>query len=365
MAALGAGVGTGGTFGSGESVTFDPQTVTVGEGDGQAVVTVARNACESGSFRLSFRAPRTSTNQSTADENDDYFGVRDSSTWARCDGEGRAERVFTIPIVDDDEPENDENIEMEMWASPTSTMSTNPMPAVDPDGEIVIADNDHLRLTTADVRVREADRVAKVTVQRRRGSRADTGEAMQLRWETLAGSARSGADFGPVKNGSVEIPAGDSGATVEVPIRADGSRESDEDFRVAFSAGELAAQSKVTIADSTKPADKPKPQPQAQQPTIVVPPAVSAPRAQQQSVKGPCISKRRFTVRLKGVARGTVKLGGKRLETRRVNGELRAQVNLRGRLKGRYTLTVKGEDAAGRDVSQTRRYRTCSAKRRR
>ena len=99
VAVLGAAAGTGGTFGSGENVGFDPTTVTVDEGVGNAVVTVARDACESGSFRLHFRAPRTSTNQSTATEDDDYWGEREDVNWARCDGEGRETKVFTVPIV--------------------------------------------------------------------------------------------------------------------------------------------------------------------------------------------------------------------------------------------------------------------------
>ena len=96
VAALGAGLGTGGRWGSGETVSFDPQTVTVGEGDGNAVVTVARSACERGDFRLHLEAPTTSTNRSTATENVDYEPLQTSSTWWRCSGEdGRRERVFT------------------------------------------------------------------------------------------------------------------------------------------------------------------------------------------------------------------------------------------------------------------------------
>ena len=99
-----------------------------------------------------------------------------------------------------------------------------------------------------------------------------------------------------------------------MPIRADGvASRRDEDFRVAFTSGDLAAESKVTIADSTKPADKPKPgrQPQAAGERDRRRPARRDAAREQQSLKGPCISKRRFTIRLARRRRGTVKLGGK------------------------------------------------------
>lgn len=355
VAALGAAVGTGGTFGSGEQVGFDPTTVTVGEGDGHAVVTVARSACETGGFRLAWDAPRTSTNQSTADEDDDYWGASADIVWNRCDGEGRDTRVFTVPIIDDDEAEETETIQMSIAAGRTSTSSTQPLPAVDPDGEIHIVDNDQLQLATTDVRVREADRVARVTVQRRRGGEPDAGdEPMSLSWETIAGSARAVADYTPQDAGALEIPAGQSSATVTVPIKADAAVERDEDFTVRFTWGDREARSKVTIADST-----PRPEQAADKPVIVI-----SPRALQQSSKGPCVSKRRFTVRLRGVRRGTVTLDGKALETRRRGGSLTATVNLRGRLKGEYALKVAGRTARGKKVTQTRRYRTCSPKRR-
>jgi hypothetical protein len=358
VAVLGAGVGTGGTFGSGEQVAFDPTTVTVGEGDGQAVVTVARDACESGSFRLHFRAPRTSTNMSTATEDDDYVAEREDVVWPRCAGEGRETQVFTVPIVDDDEAEDDENIQMSLSASHTSTMSTNPLPSVDPDGEIVITDNDQLRLVATDVRVRETDGVARVTVERRRGDTPDRGEPMQLSWRTSDGSARAGADFTATREGELEIAGGESRAVVSIPVRADDVAESDEDFAVRFTWGEVAATAKVTITESAR-VQQPAPAAQAAAPSVVI-----SPRALRPSANGPCVSKRRFTVRVRGLHRGVITLGGKRLKTRRTARGLTAVVDLRGRAKGRFRLRVSGQTASGKKVFQTRSYRTCSPRRR-
>jgi hypothetical protein len=362
VAVLGAAAGTGGTFGSGEQVGFDPTTVTVGEGDGAAVVTVARDACESGSFRLDWRAPRTSTNQSTATAGEDYESRFSNSVWARCDGEGREERVFTVPILDDDEAEGDETIQMSLSASQASTNSTTPLPAVDPDGEIVITDDDQLRLVASDVRVREADGVARVTVERRRGDAADRGEPMSLSWQTSDGTAKAGADYTETTEGELEIAGGESRASVAIPIRRDDVAERDEDFSVGFSWGEAGATATVTITEAARAAQ------QQQQPGAAAGQAASviaiSPRAVQQSAKGPCVSRRRFTVRLRGLKRGTVKLGGRALKTRRTKRGLTAVVDLRGRAQGRFRLRVTGVTRSGRKVTQTRTYRTCSPKRR-
>ena len=358
MAVLGAVAGTGGTFGSGEQVAFDPRTVTVGEGDGQAVVTVARSACERGDFRLHFEAPTTSTNQSSAEEDVDYEPVLASRQWWRCSGEtGRREQVFTVPILDDAEVEEDENVEMRIYASPASTNQTTPLPAVDLDGEIVIRDDDGdggVQLVARDVRVPEAAGVAKVTVERRRGDEPDTGGPMSLSWATADGSARSGADYTGEDAGALEIPAGESRATVAVPVKADSVLEREEVLSVRFTWGDREAVAKVTIIDTTRRAA-------AKQADVI---AVS-PAALAKSSKGPCLSKRRFTVRLRGLRRGRVTLDGKPLKTRRSGGSLTARVDLQGRLKGRYTLKVSGRTARGKTVDQTRTYRTCSPRRRR
>ena len=357
VAVLGAAAGTGGTFGGGELVAFDPQTVTVGESDGQAVVTVARSACERGDFRLHFEAPTTSTNQSSAEEDVDYEPVLTSRQWWRCSGEsGRREQVFTVPILDDTEVEEDENVEMRIYASPASTNQTTPMPAVDPDGEIVIRDDDGdpgVQLVARDVRVPEAAGVAKVTVERRRGDEPDTGAPMSLSWATADGSAKAGADYTGEAAGALEIPAGESRATVTVPVEADSVVEGEEDLSVRFTWGDREAVAKLTIIDTTKRAAA------KQADVIAVPSAALA-----QSSKGPCLSKRRFTIRLRGLRRGTVTLDGKPLKTRRRGGSLTAQVDLQGRLKGRYALKVNGRTTRGKAVNQTRTYRTCSPKRR-
>ena len=144
VAALAAGALIGGTTGTGEHVGFAPKTVTVGEQDGRAVVTVARDACENAAFILAWSAPHTSTaaDHGSAAEGEDYEPASSSERWESCaPGTGTATQVLTVPILDDDEIEEDETIKMSLRARTTSTNQTL-LPEVDPDGTIVIVDDD-------------------------------------------------------------------------------------------------------------------------------------------------------------------------------------------------------------------------------
>lgn len=370
VALLGAGLGTGGTFGSGEEVGFDPKTVTVDEGAGNALVTVARDACENPPFHLRWEAPNTAT---SADRGTAVSGLPTSTTadytrttaqgaWGSCSGTGRATTVYTVPIRDDQEVEADETIHMGITVSRIGT-GTTPLPSVDPAGTIVIRDDDALRLSTADVTAREDAGVARITVERS----GPAGEPLIVDHATANGTAKAGSDY-DARVGDVTIPAGERTATVAVPVKADGTRdEGDEAFDVTFNAGEEAATATVTVVDTT-PDPKPQEQPTQDAPptaTAAQTPPAAAPRAQAPLPKARCVSRRRFTVRFSGVVRGTVRLGGKKLETTRRNGVLTAEVDLRGKRKAAYTVTVVGETAGGSEVRQTRRYRTCSPKRRR
>ena len=356
-AVLGAGLGAAGTFGSGEQVGFDPKTVTVGEGAWQAVVTVARDACENPAFRLSWRAPKTSTNESTATPGADYTTSSNTVDWAACAGSGRDVRVFTVPIFDDDDEEGDETIEMSLSASRTSTQSTTPLPSVDPDGTIVIEDDDAVRLSAPSVTVGERDGRARVTVVR---SGDAGGEPITVDYATANGSAKAGDDF-EARLGDVEIPAGAARATVDIPIRDDDDREGDESFGVVFSWGEQQARATVTIEDARRSSgssdDAPQQAPAA---PVLVPGLPATTPAAKSKAPRRCLSKRRFTVKLGRVRGAKVTVGGKTVRPKRRGGALTATVDLRGRKRGVYTVKIKGRDAEGRAITIVRRYRTCT-----
>ncbi len=81
-----------------------------------------------------------------------------------------------------------------------------------------------------------------------------------------------------------------------------------------------------------------------------------------------CVSRRRFSIRLR-VPRGStvtsaeVKVNGKRVAVRR-GARLRSVVNLTKLPKGRFRVQITMKLADGRTVKGTRAYRTCAVKRR-
>ena len=80
-----------------------------------------------------------------------------------------------------------------------------------------------------------------------------------------------------------------------------------------------------------------------------------------------CLSRRAFTITLRGQAGTTVTavvvtLGSKRLKVRRTTGKLTSFVDLRGLRAGRYTIKVTATLGDGRRISGSRTYRTCAPK---
>ena len=102
-------------------------------------------------------------------------------------------------------------------------------------------------------------------------------------------------------------------------------------------------------------------------------PSLTALPAFTQLVKLPstkkCVSRRKFSIRLRvptrsKVVEAVVKVNGKRVAVRRGN-RLRSTVDLRSLPKGRFRVQVVLKLADGRKIRDTRRYRTCTPKRRR
>jgi len=83
-----------------------------------------------------------------------------------------------------------------------------------------------------------------------------------------------------------------------------------------------------------------------------------------------CVSRRVFTIRLRRRGGGRlraarVRVDGRPARVRRArNGRLVARVDLRGRPRGRFTVTATLVTRSGRRVTERRRYRTCRPRRR-
>ena len=127
-------------------------------------------------------------------------------------------------------------------------------------------------------------------------------------------------------------------------------------------------------AATTAPTAVPTAQPPAATPVPIVPPA--ARRAAKPSLGAiailpsarRCVSRRKFRIRLRHprgarVTSAVVRLNGKRVATRR-GKRVTAPINLRGLPKGRFKVRITVKLADGRTVNGTRRYRTCTPRRR-
>ena len=113
------------------------------------------------------------------------------------------------------------------------------------------------------------------------------------------------------------------------------------------------------------PVPTPTPKPPA---PPVAPTTPTAPVTAELGLPGAkaCVSRRRFTIRLKApkgtsVKSATISINGK-VKARVKGGRTRAPVNLRGLPKGRVKVKVVVRASNGRTYVSTRTYRTCAAK---
>ena len=146
------------------------------------------------------------------------------------------------------------------------------------------------------------------------------------------------------------------------------------------SAGSATADSNVARAVAPEPAPTPTPSPAptpapASTPSPTPAPARPAPQRTvpiQQVASLPsarrCVSRRRFRIRLRAprgdtLRRGEVHVNGRRVRVVR-GRRLTAPVDLRGLPKGRFKVEIRVTTRSGRLLRGTRRYRTCTPKRR-
>jgi len=102
---------------------------------------------------------------------------------------------------------------------------------------------------------------------------------------------------------------------------------------------------------------------QGQAPSQQAPRPVVTTKAKSKTRKlRSCLSRRKFTIRLrpKALRSAKVRVAGKAVDvTRNANGRLTAVVDLRKLKQSTFTVSVTAVDAQGRTVRETRRYRTC------
>jgi methionine-rich copper-binding protein CopC len=123
-----------------------------------------------------------------------------------------------------------------------------------------------------------------------------------------------------------------------------------------------------TPPPTPQPPDPPPGGPPPSPPTTDPPPLPAFSKIVQLPSNRRCVSRRRFRIRIRerggiDIARATVKVNGKRVATRR-GRRVTAPIDLRGLPKGRYRVQITIVTTDGRTLTGTRRYRTCTPKRR-
>ncbi len=156
-------------------------------------------------------------------------------------------------------------------------------------------------------------------------------------------------------------------ATYEIPDSAIVLAAESEPVRVTVAAGQVVIDDPIpTPTPSPTPAPTPAPAQAVLGTQAVKPPrfsqAVSLPSTRR------CVSRRRFRIRIRRlrddpIVRAEVRVNGKRVRVVR-GSRLRAPVNLQGLPKGRFRVEIRVRTASGKTVRGTRRYRTCTKKRR-
>ena len=245
---------------TGASVAQPRATVTVTDNDDPPAFSISDAAATESSgasvdFTVSLDAesgrPTEVAWQAVSDEDDarpateevDYQGI--GATLTIPPGETQA--TISVQLLDDGDHEPTETFEVRLADPANSTIA-------DATGEGRILDDDTPVISIDDLSVSESAATAQVRVSLSRPAY----DEVSLRYGTAAGTAIATSDYTARSRVAVTVPAGDTTATVSVPILADDVYEADEFFFVDLSDPTLAALSSdiralITIVDDDSP----------------------------------------------------------------------------------------------------------------
>ncbi|WP_457767674.1 NPCBM/NEW2 domain-containing protein [Cyanobium sp. ULC084] len=198
----------------------------ISEGDGEAVLHAERVGSNLGAMTLQF-----TTNQivGSATPGVDFTppNTVGFNTGQITFAAGEAEQPFSVPVVDDNEVEDNELFAVGIQNPSTGSLGaprTARILIVDDDGESRIS------LVETNLSVSERDGTATLTLVRS-GDRSDAATVQLL---TSNGTGTAGSDYGTVSR-TVSFAAGSFVQTVEIPILDDFETESSESFQVQIS----------------------------------------------------------------------------------------------------------------------------------
>lgn len=223
---------------------FDEDSFEVVEEAGIAIIVVERSSGEDGAVTVQY-----ATSDGSAIAGSDYTSTSGTLSWGAGDG---SDRVFQIPILDDDDAEGSETIQLTL-SNPTggavldderSTSVVIILPSDggnggngnggdDNGGDGNGGGNDRnvIKFDQRNFLTLESSGVAVIAVERSRGEDG----AVTVGYEVLPETAQPGSDYQPV-TGTLSWPDGDGSIrTFQVPIVVDDVQEPAEHARLVLS----------------------------------------------------------------------------------------------------------------------------------
>lgn len=220
------------------ALQFNAATYAIGENGGSAVVTVTRSGGTAGTVTVDY-----ATSDGSANAGSDYTAAAGTLTF----GPGEASKQFTVPIIDDNTPENDETVNLTL-SNPTGgatlgTPAAAVLTIIDDQGPPVPGT---LQFSASNYTASEDAGNITVTVTRRGGSDG----TVTVTYSTSDGSAAANSDYVPT-SGTLTFGPGEVTKSFTVGLIDDPSAEPDEAFIVTLSnpsgGATLASPSSATI----------------------------------------------------------------------------------------------------------------------
>ncbi|WP_421939882.1 Calx-beta domain-containing protein [Pedobacter sp.] len=216
------------------SVSISAAT-SVNEGDGTVTFTVTLNNAVQNAFTVDY-----ATNNGTATAGSDYTLTNGTLTFNAGSAAGTT-RTFTVPVINDNVAETVEN-----FSATLSNITGGVVLISNATASVNIIDNDAATASIiAGTTGNEAGPVSGTfTITLSNPSATDT----QLTY-TLAGTATEGTDYTAIGTKTVTIPAGQTTATITIPVLNDVIVEGTETVTAT-----LSASNNATVAISNTPA---------------------------------------------------------------------------------------------------------------
>jgi hypothetical protein len=227
------------------TIEFAVAASTVSEVGGNTFITVVRSANTAGPVSVFYYT----TSNGSATAGSDYIAKSGTLQFPA----GIVQQTISVPILNDSLFESDESFTIQLSA-PTNRAILG---AITTHAVTIVSDDlpPALSFESSSSTVYEGNGSANVTITRA----GAVSEAVSVTYQTSPGSAEINSDFIAV-SGTVSFPAGETQATIVIPIVNDDVIEGSESFNLSLSSptnpavlGEHATHT-VTILDNDEPA---------------------------------------------------------------------------------------------------------------